>query len=278
MRQLILLIFIFGCQPVNAQELYVFTEPASNMAAKSIGFRAGNYLMDDDYSGKTVYMLMPEIMWGISKKLMVHANGFLSNRKQTDGFISNPKQQFLLEGGSIYAKYRFYSVDEVHSHFRMAAYGRYSFNNSHIHEYAINLNGINSGYEGGLIATKLINKVALSASASFLHAQDNGSKKFLFGNKSRNAVNYTLSVGKLMLPKEYTSFKQTNVNLMLEMLGQTNLNKGYSYLDIAPSVQFIFLSRMRFDAGYRYPLVTKLHRTSTKGFLLRLEYNIFNAY
>jgi hypothetical protein len=111
-----------------------------------------------------------------------------------------------------------------------------------------------------------------------LHAQDNGSEKFLFGNKSRNAVNYTLSVGKLMLPKEYTSFKQTNLNLMLEILGQTNLNKGYSYLDIAPSVQFIFLSRIRFDAGYRYPLVTKLHRTSTKGFLLRLEYNIFNAY
>jgi len=278
MRRLILVIFIFGFQSVAAQELFVFTEPASNMAAKSIGFRATNYLVDDDYSSNTVYMLMPEVMWGVSKKLMIHANVFLSNRKQVDGFITNPKQQFLLEGGSVYAKYRFYSADDVHSHFRMAVYTRYSFNNSHIHEYAINLTGGNSGYEGGLIATKLINKVAISASASFLHAQDNGSKKFLFGNKSRNAVNYTLSVGKLMLPKEYTGFKQTNVNLMLEMLGQTNLNKGYSYLDIAPSVQFIFFSRIRFDAGYRYPLVTKLHRTASKGFLLRLEYNIFNAY
>jgi hypothetical protein len=107
---------------------------------------------------------------------------------------------------------------------------------------------------------------------------DNGKEKFLYGNKSRNAVNYTLSFGKLMLPKEYTSFNQTNVNLMLEMLGQTNLNKGYTYIDIAPSVQFIFLSKMRVDVGYRHPLVTKLHRTTTKGVLLRLEYNIFNAY
>ena len=256
----------------------MYTEPASNMAAKSFGFRATNYLMNDRYSNKINYMLVPEVMWGTSKKIMVHAAGILGNSNQNDGFVTNPKQNFVVEGASFYLKYRVYSTDEVQTHFRVAAFGRYSFNNSHIHEYAINLNTHNSGYEGGVIATKLLKKVAFSASGSFLHAQDNGSKKFLFGNKSRNAVNYTLSVGKLMLPKEYTSFKQTNVNLMLEMLGQTNLNKGYSYLDIAPSVQFIFLSRMRFDAGYRYPMVTKLHRTSTKGFLLRLEYNIFNAY
>jgi hypothetical protein len=248
------------------------------MAAKSFGFRATNYLMNDEYASSINYMLVPEVMWGISKKFMFHAAAILGNSNRNDGFVTNARQNFVVEGGSFYLKYRIFSTDGIQTHTRLAAFGRYSFNNSHIHEYAISLTSNNSGYEGGIIATRLMKKLAVSTSASILHAQDNGGEKFSFGDKSRNAMNYTLSVGKLMLPKEYTSFKQTNMNLMLEMLGQTNLNTGYSYLDIAPSLQLIFLSRMRFDAGYRYPLVTKLHRTSSKGFLLRLEYNIFNAY
>jgi hypothetical protein len=81
-----------------------------------------------------------------------------------------------------------------------------------------------------------------------------------------------------MLPKEYTGYNQTNVNLMLELLGQVNMNTGYSFLDIAPSVQFIFLSKMRLDAAYRIPLVKDLTRTAPGGFLIRLDYYFFNAY
>ena len=268
MKKLVLMILLFVWRSASAQELYVFTEPASNMAAKSFGFRANNYLMKNNSTKKINYHLVPEIMWGVSKNVMIHAEAFLSNRNA----------RFVSEGGGVYLKYRFYSVDEVHSHFRMALFGKYSFNKADIHQQAIDLNGHNSGYEGGLIVTKLKNKVALSASVSYLYAADNYKEKFIYGNKNRNAVNYTLSVGKLMLPKEYTNFKQTNVNLMVELLGQTNLNKGDSFLDIAPSVQFIFLSKMRIDAGYRIPLVKDLSRTAPGGFLVRLEYNIFNAY
>jgi hypothetical protein len=264
----ILLIFVFAAQTALAQELFVFTEPASNMATKSFGFRANNYLMFEKPSKKMNYHLLPEVMWGVSKKIMLHAEAFLSNRGS----------RFVAEGGGLYLKYRFYSVDDVHSHFRMALYGRYSFNNSDIHQRAIDLNGHNSGYEGGFIATKLKNKVAISASASYLYASENGTEKFIYGNRNRHAANYTLSVGKLMLPKEYTSFKQTNLNLMVELLGQTNLKTGYSFFDIAPSVQFIFLSKMRLDAAYRLPLVKDLSRTAPGGFFVRVEYNIFNAY
>lgn len=268
MQRLILLLFVFSMQAAKAQELFVFTEPASNMAAKSFGLRLNNYLMKETETKRTNYHLVPEIMWGASKRIMVHAEAFLSNRNKN----------FVAEGGGLYVKYRFYSVDEVHSHFRMAFFGRYSFNNSDVHQQVIDLNGHNSGYETGLVTTKLKGKVAVSSTVSYLHAMDNNKEKFIYGNKNRNAVNYTLSVGKLMLPKEYESYKQTNINLMVEVLGQVNLNKGYSFLDMAPSVQFIFLSRMRFDAGYRIPLVKDLSRTSPGGFLLRLEYNIFNAY
>jgi hypothetical protein len=268
MQRLILLLIVFSVRSAAAQELFVFTEPASNMAAKGFGLRLNNYLMNETGSKKNSYHLIPEVMWGASKHIMIHAEAFLSNRNSS----------FVAEGGAFYVKYRFYSSDWLHRHFRMAAFARYSFNNSDIHQQAIDLNGHNSGYETGLIATRLKGKVAVSATASYLHAVDNGKEKFIYGNKNRNAVNYTLSIGKLMLPKEYTSYRQTNVNLMLEMPGQLNVNTGHSFLDLAPSVQFIFLSKMRVDVAYRIPLVTNLSRTSPGGYFVRLEYNIFNAY
>ncbi|MEO5892174.1 MAG: hypothetical protein ABIQ31_18145 [Ferruginibacter sp.] len=268
MKKGFIIILILSVNVAKAQELFVYTEPASNMAAKSIGLRLNNYFMKDGQSGRINYHLLPEIMWGVSKHVMVHAEAFTSNG---DG-------PFTVEGGSFYAKYRFFSIDGVHNHFRIAAYGRYSFNKSNIGQPAIDFNGRNSGYEGGLVATKLVNKVAVSASSSVLYANDNGSEKFLYGDKNRTAFNYTLSLGKLMLPKEYTGYGQTNMNLMLELLGQTTAGNGNTFIDIAPSVQFIVKSRMRVDIGYRSPLVKKLYRAAPRGCIVRLEYNIFNLY
>ncbi len=268
MKLFIFTVLVFQLQTLRSQELFVFTEPASNMAAKSFGIRLNNYLMEEAATKKTDYHLLPELMWAASKQMMIHVEGFLSNRNK--GFVA--------EGMSIYAKYRLYTEDDVHTHFRMGVFAKYSFNNSDIHQPAIDLNGHNSGFEAGLVATKLINRIAISGSTCFLHALDNGKEKFLYGPGNRNALNYTLSAGKLMLPKEYTSYKQTNMNLMVELLGQSNLKTGNTYLDMAPSVQFIFNSRLRVDVGYRYALIKKLERTSPNGFLFRLEYNFFNVY
>lgn len=206
-------------------------------------------------------------MWGANKKLMLHADAFFSNRNKN----------FAAEGGSVYAKYRFLSNDQVHSHFRMAAFARYSFNNSDIHQEEIDLYGHNSGYQAGTIATQLLHKVALSASASYLHALDNSNSNKIPAAQPRDAFNYTFSFGKLMLPKEYNDYKQTNLNVMVEMLGQTLGSNGKSYLDIAPSVQFIFNSQARMDVGYRQQLLSSMYRTSPNGFVLRFEYLFFNA-
>lgn len=215
------------------------------------------------------YMLAPEAMVSVSKLLMLHGEIFLSNRND----------DFKFNGGSLYLKYRFYSNDEVHSHFRMAAYMRGSFANTFVQQPAIDLLGMNSGVETGLVATKLKNRVAISAGLSHLYAADNSNgNKFNYGNNNRHAIGYTLSVGKLILPKEYTSYDQTNFNMMLEMLGQTNLATGKTFVDLAPSVQFIIKSRMRVDLGYRFALAKELQRTSNDGVLLRFEYNIFNAF
>jgi hypothetical protein len=261
-------LFLLACSAaLQAQELFVYTEPASNMPAGSLGVRFGNLLMDERNSGKYEYHLIPELMWGANKHLMLHADGFISNNKNLS-----------FEGGSFYAKYRFLTRDQVHNHFRMAAYGRISFNNSAVHQEEIDLYGHNSGYQAGLVATQLLYKIALSANASYMHATDNGSKNKFPQSQSSNAVSYSLSAGRLMLPKEYTNYKQTNVNLMLEILGQTLSGKGTSYLDIAPALQFIFNSQARIDIGYRQQLYTSMYRTAPNGFLLRFEYLFFNAF
>ena len=269
MKQLFLALLLLHSAGSTAQELYVYTEPASNMAARSIGFRLNNYFMRTAGTQQYSYMSAPEIMLGISKTIMIHGETFFSNRN--DGF--------KLDGGTVYVKYRFYSEDEVHSHFRMAAYTRGSLNATPVHQPAIDMQGMNSGVETGLVATKLQNRLALSAGLSHLYAANNmKDNKFHYEKKDRHAVGYTLSAGRLMLPAEYTSYDQTNVNVMLEMLGQTNFGNGKTFLDLAPSVQFIIKSRMRVDLGYRLALVKDLQRTSEDAVLLRLEYNIFNAF
>ncbi len=267
MKKILFVLLLVG-SAAQAQELFVYTEPASNMPTGSLGARLANMLMKEKYSNGYQYHLVPELMWGANKKLMLHV----------DGFISNQNKNLAFEGGSFYAKYRFLSNDHVHNHFRMAAYGRVSFNNSDIHQEEIDLYGHNSGYQTGIVATQLLNRIALSGNASYVHAMDNGDNNKFPSNQSNNAVNYSFSAGKLILPKEYINYKQTNVNLMLELLGQTLGNNGRSYLDVAPALQFIFNSQARIDVGYRKQLYSSMYRTSPNGFLVRFEYLFFNVF
>jgi hypothetical protein len=268
MKKMLFVLFAFSNIQLAAQELFVFTEPASNMPAKSLGFRDMNAFMYEG-DGKLNYHNMPELMWGINKKWMVHVQGFISNRQEGG---------FQVEGGSFYAKYRFLSKDDIQSHFRIAAYGRYSFNRADIHQQEIETMGHNSGYELGLIGTQLLHKVAISSSVSYEKAMDNKPNYKFPVTESNDAMNYTFSVGKLMLPKVYKSYNQTNMNLMVEFLGQRLNGNGKSYLDIAPSVQFIINSQARVDIGYRQQLYSTMSRTAPNGFVLKLEYTFFNLF
>jgi hypothetical protein len=266
MKHFVVFILLSFSLKSNAQELFVMTEPASNMPAGSIGVRVMNSFMYEK-DGTLNYHIMPEIMWGPSAKWMFHLQGFLSNR--TTGGLKT-------EGGSVYAKYRILSNDDLHTHFRLAIYGRYSINNADIHQEEIETMGHNTGYEGGVVATKLVNKVAISSSVSFENALNNLSNNKFPTTQSNNAANYTLSVGKLMYPKKYTSLKQTNINLMCEFLGQTLNNNGKSYLDIVPSMQFIIRSQSRIDLAYRKQLYSSMSRTAANGFIIKFEYTFFN--
>ncbi|WP_320815065.1 hypothetical protein [Flavobacterium sp.] len=265
MKKLFLLLTIITFQNILSQELFVVTDPASNVPANSLAVNVMQSLFKEKYASGYNYHLMPEISYGLNKNLMFRATSFVSENNGLN-----------VEGGGFYAKYRFFSSDDLNSHFRMAAYGRFSFNNSDIHQEQIEIQGHNSGYEVGLVATKLIHKVAISSTVSFEKAFDNKSKNPFPNTLGNNATNYTLSFGKLMYPKTYTSYKQTNINLMLELVGQTINENGKSYIDAVPAIQFIINSQARIDIAYRHELMSSMNRSAPNGVYFNLYYTFFN--
>ncbi|MES1221856.1 MAG: hypothetical protein ABUT20_40535, partial [Bacteroidota bacterium] len=143
MKKFFLLILLFIAQRSIGQELYVFSEPASNMPAHSISTKlTGHFVTDDKIYGRFTQRYMPEIMFGISKKLMIHLSTTFANMHTSN---------FKFESYSVYAKYRFLSIDDIHKHFRMAVFADASHTNAPFHYDEITLMGDKSGVEAGLI-------------------------------------------------------------------------------------------------------------------------------
>src|SRR5262245_49048905 len=112
---------------IRAQELYVFSEPASNMPSKSVSFKLTSRFADNEEVGIVNQRYTPEVMFGLNKNWMIHASTSFSD------FSSTGLSWESLRG---YAKYRFFSNDDIHKHFRMAAFAdaSYSRNNDVYHE------------------------------------------------------------------------------------------------------------------------------------------------
>ncbi|MHA4807514.1 hypothetical protein ACX0G9_05390 [Flavitalea flava] len=269
---IVLVVCLFSRQ-ASGQELFVYTEPASNMPAKSIGIRASNWFMNGPGDPSLNYRFIPEVMWGANKNLMLHTEGFFSNTNQS----GKTGQSFHGEGLGLYGKYRFYTSDQVYRHFRLAGFGRISTNNSRIQQEQIDINGYNAGYQFGMIATQLLHKQAISSSISFVQALDNGNKHPFPSGSPDKAIQASLSTGRLLLPRNYTGYNQTNFNVMLELLGEHLVSSNKAYLDIAPAIQFIFNSQTRLDFGYRRELYSNMTRMSQNGFMIRIEHLLFNV-
>lgn len=266
-----ILLFALFSTTIFGQELYVYSEPASNMPANSVSAKLSGMFSNDNHSARTLQRYMPEIMFGISKKWMVHGSVTISNMHQ---------DKFIFESSRLYAKWRFLSHDDIHKHFRMAAFGAVSYSRNHLNFNEINLSGDQSGVQVGLIATQLLNKLAVSASASLnevLH-------KYRWDDAHRDqhafqALNYSLSAGYLVLPFEYTDYRQTNLNLYLELLGGRNINwpQEKYYLDLAPAIQLIFNSTDKLNFGYRYQFAGNISRMANNGFMISYEHVFLNA-
>lgn len=268
---IISIIFLFTFCRTKGQELYVFSEPASNMPAHSISIKlTDHFVIKDNIYSRFSQRIMPQIMFGISKKVMIHIGGTIGNMHTPD---------FRYESVSFYAKYRFLSNDDIHKHFRMAVFADASATKTPFHYDEITLMGDKSGVEAGIIATQLWNKFALSGTVSHTQVLDKSrnNKVIYVPTRLYQSINYSLSGGYLLLPKEYTDYKQMNLNLYAELLGEKSLDSKKYCLDLAPAVQFIFNSNFKANIGYRFQLSGNMSRMSNNSWQVSFERTFLNA-
>ena len=271
MKKIFVFLFVFIVLKINAQELYVFTEPASNMPAHSLSAKlTGHFVTNDKIYGRFTQRWMPELMFGISKKMMVHLYSTVSNMHTSN---------IQFESYGIYVKYRFFSRDEIHKHFRMAVFADASKTNAPFHYDEITLIGDKSGISGGIIATQLWNKLAVSATVSHTQVLDKSRNDKVIYLPPRNykVMNYSLSAGYLLFPREYTDYKQTNLNLYTEFLAGQTLDRKTYYIDAGPALQLIFNSNSKLNIGYRFQISGDMQRMSKTQWLVSFERTFLNA-
>ena len=256
----------------NAQELYVFSEPASNLPARSLSVKIKNHFVTrDNIYGRFSNRLMPQVFFGVHKNLMLRAGISVAN-------MHTPDTRF--ESYNLYAKYRIISADDIHRHFRLSAYTEFSKTRIPFHYDEITLMGDKGGVEAGLVATQLWHKFALSGTLGHTQVLHKSRKDnvIYIPERGYQSLNYSLSGGLLILPKEYTDYKQTNLNLYLEIIGQQLLDKKAGFIDLAPAVQLIFGSTTKLNMGYRFQLNGSMQRMASQSWLISLERTFLNAF
>ena len=272
MKKNILIGFLFCSLLAKGQELYVYTEPASNMPARSLSTKvSGNFIgKNQGRVGRFMQRYTPELMFGINKKWMVHLGGTFAN-------MHTPN--FRWESVYLYGKYRFLSNDELHTHFRMAAFADASYTLSPFHYGEISVQGDRSGLQLGLIATQLWNKLAVSGTISHTQVLDKSrnNKVLYIPSRIYKSMNYSLSAGYLVLPFQYTDYKQTNLNIYTEVLAQQSLDRKAYYIDLAPAIQLIFNSNAKLNLGYRFQLKGDMLRMTESSWLISFERTFLNA-
>ncbi len=286
MRKLIVLVVIVlvwtSHSSITAQELYVFSDPASNVPAKSLSLKyAGKYMNEqrqreglNQFESVLMNRQMAEASIGLNKKWMLRS-GFTFSDMYTDRVVK-------WESVNLYAKYRFLSNDDVHKHFRAAAFlrGVYSTNDLKFDE--LTSDGDQSVLQAGLILTQLVGKLAVSGTLAWTEVVDGerwlkyvGPRQFGY-----QSLNYSLSSGYLLFPRKYKSYKQTNFNIYLELIGSQGIDRMVGFLDLAPAVQFILNSNTKINMGYRFQLTGNAFRmaNANPSLSLSVERTFFNTF
>ncbi len=269
---IVLVILILICVKVEGQELFVFSEPASNMPAQSLRLKLTDHIVNyDKRYDRSSNRVMPQVMFGLSKNLMVHIGSTFSNMHTND---------FKYESVNLYTKYRFLSKDDVHKHFRMAVFADASKTKAPFHYDEITLMGDKSGVEAGVIATQLWHKLAVSSTVSHIQVLDKsrGDKTTIYvPSRNYQTMNYSFSAGYLLFPKDYTNYKQTNFSIYTELLAQQTLDQKKHFVDIAPALQLIFNSNFKVNVGYRFQLSGNMDRMATDSWQASIERTFLNA-
>ncbi len=256
------------CFSVRGQELYVFSEPASNMPAKSISIKQTAKWLRNTVASRTESRHSTELMLGVNRNLMLHGAVTFSDMYS---------RQLRFESLRTYAKYRFLTLDGMYSHFRMAAFAEAAHSRNISGYDELSLEGDQSGLQAGIIATQLLHKLAISTTLSLTESLQKGRSQPGPKMVPYQAFNYSLSAGYLVLPQKYTSYDQTNLNLYVELLGQRTYDKKRYFVDLAPAAQLIFHSQAKLNLGYRFQLGGNMNRMADKSWMLSFEWLFLNA-
>ncbi len=89
MKKFLILISLFFIQEITAQELFVVTDPASNIPANSLAVNVMQSFFKEEMKSGYNYHFLPEVAYGLNKDLMFRASAFISNRSN----------QLVTEGG-----------------------------------------------------------------------------------------------------------------------------------------------------------------------------------
>lgn len=248
-----------------SQELYVFTEPASVMPARSLTVRSRTHMMGANAMyDRFTFRNNVQVVAGLTRRWTMRVGGSWGNMQT---YSVKP------ESVGFYSRYRLLSTDEVHRHFRLAAFVEGAYTAAPFRHDEVSLMGDKSGLEAGIIATRLTNKLALSATASHTQVLHASRKNAALFDPARTfqTMQLSLSGGYLLLPREYRDYRQTNLNLYAELLSQRSLDNGRYYVDLAPALQLIFSSRTKLNLGYRFQLNGTMDRMAEQSWLLTLE-------
>lgn len=259
------------CVKSYSQELYIVTHPAANLSKNRLEFR--NIIMG--YDNFQYYHNSFALNYGLLGNLTLY-NDIYYSLDEGNTFFGN--YEFA-------ARYRFLDSDKKNYHLRYAVQSgvvipvnakpivngevEYELHPGHKVKLYNFINDItvpsvdfhttdNYTIRNDLIVTNLIKKFAVTGEMGFninLPKSD-----FKFGNY----FDWSLSFGYLLIPKEYKSYDDVNVNLYMEnkayyfyknkFLGTDIYNSGGFRLDTYLGIQSIFFSSLMIELSYKIPI------------------------
>lgn len=308
MRWILLLLSLLLGQGSYSQELFIRTEPASNLPKGVIGVRGiAEYYQEGDVM-RSMYAL--RALYGVNSKLTVWLQANISDHhdsklpedlindeggiNHTHDIATTEPYPMIFNGFHAYAKYLFLKSDQQNRHFRMAAYGEASSSLTAHDEAEPNFMDDNAGLGAGIVATQLIKRFAASLTVGGMlplrYVEKDRDIRLYYGR----AINYSLSLGYLLLPFAYKNYEQTNLNLYLEFLGRANeraeiyigedrvligedtpaLRAG-NYIEVHPGVQLILNSTTRIDFGMGFRMKNRSYRHPYPVYYLQVQHYIF---
>ncbi|MBX7181697.1 MAG: hypothetical protein K1X82_06275 [Bacteroidia bacterium] len=293
----------------NAQELFTHVDPASNIPKGVLGVRVCNEFFKEysQFRSSQVY----RFMFGLSSKWMISQSFSFSNhhgktlpagtiltdstgKYYTYGVIKGKKYPYGFDNFQLAIRYRFLSLDADHEHWRMTAILEFAGGTEPHDEAEPNIGmGDNGGLNLGITSTYLKNRFAISLNTAFtLPASYNEAFEHITIRYGK-ALSYNLALGYLVFPRVYRSYKQTNLNVYLELLGKTYgsgsiwkenelvsiLNttrfNGHTLLEARPSVQFIIHSNTRLDLSCGFPIVGTSYARFYPAYYFNIQHYFF---